>query len=117
MGTTLYKHRFGPYFVSPLVAALEKKDGKWKPVVCNYDTIGCINEPDDFVVEGTAIEMLYGACETFYKPNLEAEELFKVASNCLLSSLNRDILSGWGAKVYILTPDGLTIRTIKTRMD
>jgi len=60
---------------------------------------------------------LYGVCETFYKPNLEPEQLFEVISNSLLSALDRDSLSGWGAKVYILTPTELIVRSLKTRQD
>ena len=56
-------------------------------------------------------------CETFYKEGLGPEELFEVISNCLLSALDRDSLSGWGARVYILTPTELTVRSLKTRMD
>ena len=45
------------------------------------------------------------------------EELYETISNCLLSALDRDSLSGWGAYVYILTPDQLTVRALKTRQD
>lgn len=60
---------------------------------------------------------MYGVCETFYKPDLEPEELFTVISNALMSALDRDSLSGWGAKVYILTPTELIVRSLKTRQD
>jgi 20S proteasome subunit beta 3 len=60
---------------------------------------------------------LYGVCETFYREGLNPEELFEVISNCLLSALDRDSLSGWGAKVYILTPTDLIVRDLKTRQD
>ena len=45
------------------------------------------------------------------------EELFDTVSNCLLSAIDRDSLSGWGAYVYILTPDELIVRALKTRQD
>jgi 20S proteasome subunit beta 3 len=45
------------------------------------------------------------------------EELFETISNCLLSAIDRDSLSGWGAYVYLLTPEGLTVRALKTRQD
>lgn len=48
---------------------------------------------------------------------MEPDELFEVISNCLLSALDRDSLSGWGAKVYLLTPDQVVVRSLKTRMD
>ena len=40
VGSTLYEKRFGPYFVTPIVAGLEKKNGKYIPFTCNYDSIG-----------------------------------------------------------------------------
>eukprot|EP00831_Metopus_contortus_P013510 TRINITY_DN15483_c0_g1_i3.p2 TRINITY_DN15483_c0_g1~~TRINITY_DN15483_c0_g1_i3.p2 ORF type:complete len:112 (+),score=27.03 TRINITY_DN15483_c0_g1_i3:72-407(+) len=52
-------------------------------------------------------QLLYGACESFYKEGMGPEELFEVISQALLSCVHRDILSGWGAYVYILTPTEL----------
>ena len=66
---------------------------------------------------GTGGELLYGACETFYKKDMEPDELYEVISNCLLSAMDRDSLSGWGAYVYIMTPDELIVRALKTRQD
>ena len=48
---------------------------------------------------------------------MNKDELFEVISNCLLSALDRDSLSGWGAYVYVLTPDELIVRALKTRQD
>ena len=108
--------RFGPYFVAPVVAGLDKvSDTEWKPVICTYDSIGYREHNGQFEVAGTGSELLYGVCETFYKPNLEPEQLFETISNALLSALDRDSLSGWGARVYILTPGQLTVRNLKTR--
>lgn len=111
-------NRFGPYFVSPVIAGLDKiSDTEYKPIVCTYDSIGYREHNGQFEVAGTGAELLYGVCETFYKPDLEPEELFEVISNSLLSALDRDSLSGWGAKVYILTPTELTVRSLKVRQD
>lgn len=110
--------RFGPYFVAPVIAGLDKiSDTEWKPVITTYDSIGYREHNGQFEVAGTGGELLYGVCETFYKPDLEPEELFQVISNSLLSALDRDSLSGWGAKVYILTPTELIVRSLKTRQD
>ena len=86
-------------------------------MICTYDSIGYREHSGVFEVAGTGAELLYGVCETFYKPNLNPDELFDVISNSLLSALDRDSLSGWGARVYILTPEGLTVRSLKTRQD
>ena len=52
-----------------------------------------------------------------YKPDLEPEDLFEVISQVLLSSVDRDAYSGWGAEVYLITPETITIRRLKNRMD
>ena len=107
---------WGPYFVSPVIAGLDKVgENEYKPVICTYDSIGYREHSGNFEVAGTGAQLLYGCCEAFYKPDMGPEELFEVISNCLLSALDRDSLSGWGAYVYVLTPEGMTVRALKTR--
>ena len=110
--------RFGPYFVSPVIAGLDKiSDTEYKPVITTYDSIGYNEHSGTFEVAGTGSELLQGCCESFWKPDMDKDELFEVISNCLLSALDRDSLSGWGAYVYVLTPDELVVRALKTRQD
>lgn len=41
----IYKYnRFGPYFVTPIVAGLEKG----VPILATYDSIGCTSDLDNF---------------------------------------------------------------------
>lgn len=60
--------RFGPYFVEPVIAGLNPQT--YEPFICSMDLIGCINQPEDFVVAGTCSEQLYGMCETLWEPDL-----------------------------------------------
>ena len=104
--------------MAPVIAGLDKVGpNEYKPVICTYDSIGYREHNGQFEVAGTGGELLYGVCETFYKENMEPEELFDVISNSLLSAIDRDSLSGWGARVYILTPTDLIVRELKTRQD
>jgi len=104
--------------VSPLIAGLDKVgENEYEPVIVTYDSIGYREHSGVFEVGGTAGELLYGACETFYKPDMNPDQLFEVVSNCLLSAIDRDSLAGWGAYVYILTPDEIIVRSLKTRQD
>ena len=48
---------------------------------------------------------------------MNPDELFEAVSQSLLAALERDSLAGWGATVYILTPDELVVKNIKTRQD
>ena len=42
-------NRMGPYFVSPVIAGLDKiSETEYKPVVATYDSIGCLDEGGDF---------------------------------------------------------------------
>jgi 20S proteasome subunit beta 3 len=59
--------RFGPYFVEPVIAGLEPNG---TPFIASTDLIGCINFAKDFVVSGTASNMMYGMCESLWEPNL-----------------------------------------------
>ncbi|KAF5955047.1 hypothetical protein HYC85_007903 [Camellia sinensis] len=101
----LYEKRFGPYFCQPVIAGLGDDD---KPFICTMDSIGAKELAKDFVVAGTASESLYGACEAMFKPDMEAEELFETISQALLSSVDRDCLSGWGGHVYVVSACGST---------
>ncbi|KAH0547397.1 proteasome subunit beta type-3 [Cotesia glomerata] len=111
----LYEKRFGSYFVEPIIVGLDPET--FEPYICNMDLIGCLNEPEDFVVGGTCEEQLYGMCETVYEPDLEPEDLFETISQALVNACDRDAISGWGAIVHIIEKDRVTTRTIKTRMD
>ena len=71
----------------------------------------------DFVVAGTCSENLYGMCESLYRPDLEPDELSEVVSQALLSAVDRDALSGWGAVVHVITKEGITTRRLQARMD
>ena len=89
----------------------------FKPYIASYYSIGCLTESGDFQVAGTSTELLYGTCEAFYKEKMDAEQLFETCSQCLVSAIERDCLSGWGAVVYVMTPGKITVKRLKVRQD
>lgn len=93
-------HRFGPYFVEPVVAGLDIKT--LKPYICCMDLIGCISAPEDFAVGGTSTNQLFGMCEVLWQPDLEPEDLFETISQALVNAMDRDALAGWGAVVTVM---------------
>lgn len=115
LSSFLYERRFGPYFIEPCIAGLNPIS--YKPFICTMDLIGCIEEPEDFVVAGTCAEQLYGMCETLWKPEMEPDNLFECISQALINAFDRDAISGWGATVYIIEKGKVTSKTLKTRMD
>lgn len=113
----LYARRFGPYFVEPLVAGLEEKDGEFTPFISGQDLLGASVFTDDFVVCGTAESSLFGTAESFFKKDMNEDELFEVLSQAMLAAVDRDCLSGWGGVIHILTPEKYVVRKLKGRHD
>ncbi|KAG9785626.1 proteasome core particle subunit beta 3 [Exophiala dermatitidis] len=115
VSSSLYERRFGPWFVSPVLAGINHTTGK--PFICGFDSIGCIDFAKDFIVAGTASDQLFGTCEGLWEPDLSPEDLFETISQALLNAVDRDALSGWGAHVYIIEKDKVTKRLLKGRQD
>lgn len=138
VSSSLYEKRFGPYFVSPVIAGINHTTGK--PFICGFDSIGCIDFAKDFIVSGTASDQLFGTCEGLWEPDLvrgslraasklvapvanssfdfqEPDDLFETIAQALLNAVDRDALSGWGAHVYIIEKDKVTKRLLKGRQD
>jgi 20S proteasome subunit beta 3 len=111
----LYERRFGPYFIEPVIAGIDPITEE--PFVASLDLIGCPMVPDDFVVNGTCTEQMYGMCESLYVPDMGPDQLFETISQALLNAVDRDAVSGWGAVVHIIEKDKVTTRTLKGRMD
>lgn len=71
--TKQYKHRFGPYFIEPVIAGLDKVDFDTfytnshmqnnEPFVDAMDTIGAGLYNPKFAVSATCAESLLGTCE------------------------------------------------------
>jgi 20S proteasome subunit beta 3 len=111
---TLYSKRFGPYFIEPIIAGLDENNEAY---LATSDLIGCLTDSDNFFCVGPATELLLGVCESYYRPDLGPNELFEVVAQSLMAGVDRDAFSGWGAVVYLITPDGITAKTLQTRMD
>jgi 20S proteasome subunit beta 3 len=72
VSSSLYERRFGPFFVSPVLAGINHTTGK--PFICGFDSIGCIDFAKDFIVAGTASDQLFGTCEGLWEPDLVCQE-------------------------------------------
>ena len=90
---------------------------RYRPYLCCMDMIGAKSESEAFACAGTASKSLYGTAEALWEPNLLPDQLVSICTNAFLSALERDCLSGYGATVYLLTPDGITEYDISGRSD
>ena len=55
-------------------------------------------------------------CEAMYRDGLTKEDLFDNLGHIISGGIDTDILSGWGAIVYVMTPTGIEARYLKTKM-
>lgn len=118
MSNMLYEHRFGPYFVSTIVAGLTTdRDGNTKPYISGSDLIGAMCTPDDFITAGPASDQLMGICEALWRPKMNPDQLFECISQSILNAVDRDGISGWGVSVWIVEKDKVTKKILKGRMD
>lgn len=116
VSTLLYEKRFGPYFVEPVICGLEGPNNK--PYICAMDLIGAQEKAEDFAVCGdSSKDALFGLCESLWRPNMEPEDLFETTAQCLLSAVDRDAVSGWGAVIHVITKDKVITRYLRGRQD
>jgi len=123
----LYSKRASPFYCEPIIAGLEEVEevpdstnriGKrYRSFLCSTDILGAQLLAKDFVCSGAAKKSLYGTAEAMWKPGLGAEELGRVCARAFLSALERDCLSGYGARIYIITPEGIVEQEILGRSD
>ena len=103
VSSTLYERRFGPWFIEPVIAGMQKTpSGSYTPFIAATDLIGCINFAKDFVVAGTASDKLFGVAEGLWEPDLEPDDLFETCAQTMMNAVDRDAFSGWGVEVYVL---------------
>lgn len=69
VGTTLYEHRWGPFFLMPVVIGLENG----KPLLVNYDSIGTYSGNEDFVFQGSSAINMASLCESLYKDDMDEQ--------------------------------------------
>ncbi len=77
-----------------------------RPYLYDIYPDGSIVEVNDFVASGSGTELVYGLIEAEYKPNLSLEEAKELAKKAINSSLKRDIGSGGGIDIAVITKDG-----------
>ena len=117
VASTLYEKRFGSYFSTPVIVGLEQRGDDWESIVTTYDNIGFKSSEAGYQTCGTGQAIALGVCESYWREGMNKDELFETISQCLLATLDRDSFSGWGANVYIMTPEEITVKQLRTRQD
>ena len=106
----LYAHRFGPYYVQPIVAGMRTNG---KTFLCDMDLIGFSMPRNTYIAVGSCEDQLNGMLESVWRENMNKEQLFMAMSEVLDRAFERDCMSGSGATIYVIERSGAEIRNIK----
>lgn len=90
-----------PSLVCPIIAGLDRK-----PFLCAMDSLGAMTTSDRFIVTGSSQNQLNTLCESFFVPDLPAEDLVYLAERCLRLAVQRDVMSGGDNLKIVLLRDG-----------
>lgn len=86
----LYSRRFGPWFISPIVAGLDDKN---RPFISSYDLIGAPSDSDDFVVSGSCSDQLFGICESLHHSGMVIRHCFSYFYTILIMFRNHILIN------------------------
>ena len=102
MVNLLSSRRMFPYLAQTIIAGVDEG----KPDLYVLDPIGSVLA-DKFAAVGTGAEVAMGVLEAEYREGLSVEEAKPILVRAVKSALARDISSGDGVDLMIITHDGL----------
>ncbi len=108
MGNLLFQRRLFPYLTQTIVAGI---DGEG-PSLYVLDPLGSVLG-DKYASVGTGAEIATGVLESEYKDGMTLEEAKKVIADAFKSAVARDVGSGEGADLLIITKDGIKEEALK----
>lgn len=68
-----------------------------------------------FECAGTGSEQLFTLCEAYYREGMDQEELSTKLQQIISAACDRDMYSGWGTVVYIVSKKGISTTFHKTK--
>jgi len=122
LSTILYGRRFFPYYVSSVVAGLDEDN---QGVIYSYDPVGHC-EKGKFHAGGSSGALLQPLLDNqiahlnmAIKPTepFTLDQGKKIIKDVFISAAERDIYTGDGVLLKIITKDGITEETLKLRHD
>jgi len=109
MANLLFSRRLFPYLAQTIVAGIDEAG----PSLFVLDPIGSVME-DKYASVGTGAEIAVGVLEAEYKPGISVEEGKDIVIRAAKSALARDVGSGEGLDLLIITNDGAREESAKT---
>jgi len=97
----LYSRKMMPLYTNLIIAGVDK-DG---PELYTLDALGSLI-PEDYGATGSGMLLSMGILEAEYKPDMTIEDGVKLVEKVIRNSIKRDVMSGNGIDLLIITQDG-----------
>jgi len=106
----LYSRKMMPLYTNLIIAGVDK-DG---PKLYTLDALGSLI-PEDYGATGTGMLLSMGILEAEYKPDMTIEDGVKLVEKVIRNSIKRDVMSGNGIDLLIITQDGTEEKFIEIK--
>ena len=102
----LFQRRLMPLLMETVVGGVDS-DG---PAIYTMDPVGSLI-PDKFITAGSGAPIAMGLLEAQYSEDIDVEAGAELALNAIKSAVARDVASGDGVDMLLITSDGIEERS------
>ncbi len=99
LSNILFSSKWFPYLVQLIVGGFDNK-----PRLYTLDPYGSLTE-EKYTATGSGSPVAYGVLEDSYREDLSLEEAIKIAVSAVKSAIRRDVATGDGVDVVIISKD------------
>jgi proteasome beta subunit len=107
MANVLFQRRLFPLITQTIVGGVDESG----PSLYVLDPLGSVIQ-DKFASVGSGAEVAMGVLESNYKDDLTIQEGRELVLKAIKSAIARDVASGNGVDLLIITKDGITEESI-----
>lgn len=100
LSTLLYQYKYAPFISETIFGGVDSSG----PQLFILDPLGSLIE-DNFAAVGSGAKVAIGILETEFRGDMTIEEGSNLALKSVKASIERDVLSGDGVDILILTKD------------
>jgi proteasome beta subunit len=108
MSNLLFGRRLVPLITQTIVAGMDDEG----PSLYVLDILGSVI-PDKYAAVGSGAEIAVGVLEQEYKDGISTGEAKDLVIRAIKSAISRDVMSGDGVDLMIITKDGMKEESIK----
>jgi proteasome beta subunit len=108
MSNLLFGRRLVPLITQTIVAGMDDEG----PSLYVLDILGSVI-PDKYAAVGSGAEIAVGILEQEYKDGISTSEAKDLVIRAIKSAISRDVMSGDGVDLMIITKDGMKEESIK----